>query len=496
MGLSRRWRWVILGMLACTLAACDWAPLPRSRQPEDPFQQVRSRLGVREAGPLPEYTLSLQLDTATRRLLGRQQVIVPNLSGEYRNEVVLRLYPNSSQYGGNVSIGPVWAGPAGTSPAAQRLAPVISALRADGLSLVVPLPASLGPQASAQVSLTFEIDLPARAEGYALFGYSQGIWSLPDAYPLLAVHDGQLWNEDPPPQQGDALFADAALYDVTLFLPQNLTLACTGSVVSQTQAPDGLRAYRILGGPLRQFAWLASARLARIEKEVQGIRVSSYYLPGDEAAGQAALHTAAAALQVYSAAFGPYPFPEMAVVEAPLRHYGLEFAGLNLIGLDLYRERRDQLEDRVIHEVAHQWWYAQVGNDQINTPWLDEGLAEHSMSLYYREVYGESAAGRLIRERWLVPYEVAVQNGYDDVVNQPSYAFGKDYEVIVYAKAALFFEALRQQVGDPAYRALLQAYADRYRWRIATPDDFLAVAGSVSGQDLGPLYERWILSKE
>ena len=27
------------------------------------------------------------------------------------------------------------------------------------------------------------------------------------------------------------------------------------------------------------------------------------------------------------------------------------------------------------HEVAHQWWYGIVGNDEFHDPWLDEGFA-------------------------------------------------------------------------------------------------------------------------
>ena len=37
----------------------------------------------------------------------------------------------------------------------------------------------------------------------------------------------------------------------------------------------------------------------------------------------------------------------------------------------------------MVHEVAHQWWYNQVGSDQIMNPWLDEGLAEFSMYDYF-----------------------------------------------------------------------------------------------------------------
>jgi aminopeptidase N len=290
---------------------------------------------------------------------------------------------------------------------------------------------------------------------------------------------------------------------VTLTLPPTLTLATTGRVMSDTLTVDSLdaeapalRTYHIMGGPLREFAWLASEAYSVAETTAYGTVLRSFYLPGDDAAGQATLNIAAAALRAYQDAFGPYPFEEMSVVEAPLIYLGMEYPGLNLIGMDLYRDQRSELEDRVAHEIAHQWWYAQVGNDQINTPWLDEGLAEYSMAIYYEQVFGEAHMNTLVNQRWLVPYQVAVDNEYDAIVNQPASAFAWEYEVIVYGKAALFFHFLRQELGAETFNNVLREYATRYRWRIATSDDILRVAESVSGQDLDGLYNRWILGKQ
>jgi hypothetical protein len=399
------------------------------------------------------------------------------------DEIVFRLYPNLPQYGGHMEVGAV-------SVDGQTSAAVV---RAEGTALAVPLSQPLQPERGLVIELSFEIEIPEEVEGYVLFGYSQGIWSVPDGYALLAVHDGQGWHEEIAPAHGDAVYSEAALYDVTLRLPASLVVAASGSTVAETPASDGTRAYQIRGEPLREFTWLASQAYQVSESTAQDTTLRSFYLSGDEAAGQAALNMAAAALRSYEGAFGPYPYPEMVVAEAPLLHFGMEYPGLNLIGLSLYRQQRAELEDRVVHEVAHQWWYAQVGNDQVNTPWLDEGLAEYSMAIYYDDVFGEAHVNTLVNQRWLVPYQVAVDNDYDAVVNQPSSAFSWDYEVIVYAKAALFFHALHQELGDEVFRAVLREYVERYRWDIATPDDFLSVAESVSGQDLDGLYSQWIL---
>lgn len=486
---------ISLASLIIGLAACGAKPTTDTQEhaaTDGPGPGIAS-VGMEGLGPIPEYQLTLELDLVDQKLVGRQQTTIPNRTSSDLEEMVFRLYPNLPQYGGEIRIGPVWVD-------GQR---TMTSLRAAGTSLVIPLATPLPPQASTSISLTFDIDIPPQPRGYVLFGESDGIWNLPDAYPLLAVHDdseltgsNSAWHEELAPPQGDAVFAEAALYDVTLTLPPSMTLISTGSVVSEEANEAGQRVYHIVGGPLREFAWLASADYLSAETTASGTTVRSYYLPGDEAAGQSAMHTAAAALRVYGDAFGPYPFGEMTVVEAPLRFYGMEYPGMNLIGIDLYRERREELENRLAHEVAHQWWYAQVGSDQVNTPWLDEGLAEYSTATYYRDVYGQARANTLINQRWLVPYQAAVEEGYDAVVNQPSSAFGPEYEVIVYGKAALFFDAVRQRLGDATYQAVLQEYLHLYRWRVATPDAFLSVIKSVSGEDMEGLYNHWILGKQ
>ena len=32
----------------------------------------------------------------------------------------------------------------------------------------------------------------------------------------------------------------------------------------------------------------------------------------------------------------------------------------------------------VVHELAHEWWFGSVGDDQAESPWLDEGFATYA----------------------------------------------------------------------------------------------------------------------
>ena len=63
----------------------------------------------------------------------------------------------------------------------------------------------------------------------------------------------------------------------------------------------------------------------------------------------------------------------------------------------------------------------------------------------------------------------------------------------MYGKGPLFFHALREQVGDEVFYEILQTYYDRYSYGIAYPQDLMAVAEQISGQDLDTLYAEWIV---
>jgi aminopeptidase N len=309
---------------------------------------------------------------------------------------------------------------------------------------------------------------------------------------MLALRDHQGWHRYVPPAYADASSCDTALYRVSLTLPELLKPVAPGVSVRQPADADGMVTWEYTTGPVREFMVIASSNYQLAETQVGDIRVSSWFLPQDREAGRAALTHAAASLRVYQDWFGPYPFPDLAVVQAPLGFHGMEFPQLSLIGSELYRQKRHDLEYLVVHEIAHQWWYNQVGNDQIRYPWLDEGLADYSVYIYFYQVYGRSYADGFKEKRWATIYRYLVSEGKDGPVNLPAFNFGDQYEQMVYGKAALFFHALHEKTGDIAFRLALRQYVDALRYKTSTPDRLMAVMNEATGQDLTVLYNQWI----
>jgi aminopeptidase N len=319
------------------------------------------------------------------------------------------------------------------------------------------------------------------------------VLSLTDFYPILAGRRGDTWALDVASPLGDVGFDDAALYRVEVTAPAEQVIAAPGATITRTTTADGWATSRHVLGPAREFTLMLSPRFQVDEAEALGTRVRSYYLPEDAESARSALYDAVAALQIYSDQFGPYPYRDMAVVQAPLTYRGMEFPGMNLIGSQAYNLDIKDLENLVVHEVAHQWWYNQVGNDQPGQPWLDEGLSEFSMYLYYAGRYGEPIAQRLRKVRWEIPAAGLVARGMDAPIGRAVKDYDRDtYETIVYGKGALFFATLRDEIGPEAFKKLLRTYLERYRWKIATPAGFQALAEEVSGRDLDALFGKWV----
>jgi hypothetical protein len=457
----------------------------------DPFFHYRAALqpwaqgDIEAPGPLPRYHITTQLNKEGTALIGVAQVIVPSPGPE----LVFRLYPNLTNYAGSMSV----------TTAHLNNIPVEITPLADGTAIRLSLPPSTDntPPTSATIDLAFEVELGSQpnldTSNYTLFGWDGSILSLPGFYPTLAVQQGGTWILDHPPQHGDVLFNEVALYQVDITLPREMVVAASGitlNVIDNSEADS--RTWQITGGPLRDITIIAGPFQA-ISEEAAGAIVTSYYLPGHEAVGQAVLAHAAASLRLYSDTYGNYPYTELDVIEAPLNVRGMEYSGLILIGEDLYEGQRDSLIFLVAHEVSHQWWYAVIGNNPYQHPWLDEGLTEYSAFDYYRGVFGQAEAEELLIGRWQIPFDIAASGGVDGAIDHPANAFNpSSYELLVYAKAALFFNALREQLGEEMYRQVMQTYYAENRYRLVTPQIFLATAERVSGQNLNPLAEEWL----
>ncbi len=453
-----------------------------------------------QAGQEPDWN-SLGIDTCYDMVIdlaeggtiytGSARITFTNLYDETLNDLVLRVYPNAAViYGGILFINEAKIGD-------QILTQ--ESILSDGTAVRLALPQPLEPQSTIVLDLTFSGQLPVDSPGeqtYGIFNLSSNgpIAMLANSYPIMAVRENGQWRADPVLPEGDAVVSRIALYLVEIHVPQGWKVASTGSMAEQTQA-DGKDVYKMIGGPVREFAWAASPIFEQRSEFVRDVFLQHWANPETEVSWADALKVGQDALGIYDDTFGLYPYSELDVIALPLKNAsGVEYPGLILIKDTLYLDTsQPRLLPMVIsHEVAHQWWYGLVGSDVLLSPWQDEALATFSSQLY------EAKADPNYYEGTKAYFEKNVsdiQTTYgQEAVGQPVSAFSglpKVYAVIVYQKGELFFEALRTQIGDEAFYKGLQVYFDKYIFHTATPEGLLGSFEASCSCDLSGIYTEW-----
>ena len=422
------------------------------------------------------------------KIQGRMKAQYTNTESVLLNQIYFRLLPNTPGYGGAMKITGVTVN-GKVSPAE------IVAQRA---TLEVPLHHALAPGESLRIALTYEASIPTTANyGYGMYAWQDNILTLAGFFPVIPVFDADGWHVEVIPQHGDATYNDVALYDVTLTAPADMTLVTSGDILTVTHPTSVTQTIHAYGGPMRDFFVAMSPDYQKISAEVGEITVNSYFVAGYRQAGEFALQTASEALQDFEKRFGPYPYRAFDVLAAPMPGTlgGVEFPGLAVMAQRYYQNPDNDFWEFVIaHEVGHQWWYGLVGSDQVNYPWQDEALTQYTALLYFEDKYGPQKRQELANLYFWYPYNQLLATGTDRPVAGPVSDFSETmYGAVVYGKGPLFFEALRDSIGDPLFFAGLRQYANAYRYGVASPEDLLASFGQANKQDIAYLYQTWIL---
>ena len=129
----------------------------------------------------------------------------------------------------------------------------------------------------------------------------------------------------------------------------------------------------------------------------------------------------------------------------------------------------DDVASYVTHEVAHQWFYAAVGNDQVTSAFADEALAEF-LTFTLDGGFRSSACAK-------ARLDLSI------------YVYSSDcYYEVIYVQGANFLESLRNDMGDAAFWDALSAYYDANQFRISSDRRLLEAFRSYAGDWVLPRY--------
>ena len=360
-------------------------------------------------------------------------------------------YPSGINYGG-VEIGSVVAGKESKYEIEGQDEDILRVDFLDGIDL----------GESVSVSVEFTVTIP---EVRHRLGKSGDTVNLGGWYPVLCAYDEYGWETSPYYNSGDPFVSEVASYDVTLTIPKGYDAVVSGS--KEVSAVEGGLVVKSKIENARDFA-VVIGKFRSVRANIDGIEVSYYGDEGDDL--NAWLKVATDSLRTFNATFGKYPYPQYSVVKTAFLHGGMEYPALSMVSDAL---NKDMFTEAIIHETAHQWWYAVVGSDQINHAWQDEGLTEYSTTLFYEKnpTYGVTRGARLAdaASAYLTYMESALPSDYRMDKRLTEFNGQIDYTFLTYVKGELMFDSVRSCMGDEKFFTALKNYYQNNRFKIASP---------------------------
>ena len=158
--------------------------------------------------------------------------------------------------------------------------------------------------------------------------------------------------------------------------------------------------------------------------------------------------------------FGDYPWPDLVLAEVG------SGGGFSMEYPRMIHLTRDKVADTyvVYHEVAHQWFYGQIGNDQQREPWLDEAFADFSAR--WLMGIGENQCSARPVDSEVFAWEAGATTGGD-------WTSCNGYFHAVFYRGTEFITAVRSAMGDDAFFSAMRSWVDRYRHGFVTGDRLL-----------------------
>ena len=360
--------------------------------------------------------------------------------------------------------------------------------------LKVSLPNTLTPSSKTTLNLTYKVTLPNINHR---FGYGNNTINIANFYPIVAVYEDN-WVLDPYNYNGDPFYSNIANYSITISAPASLTLATTGEVLNKSTNQE-ITTYNIQAKAVRDYAFVLSEKFEVLTEQVGKTTVSYYYYNDENP--EDFLKASVDSLNTFNSLFGEYPYSTLNVVKANFVHGGMEYPNLVLISDDV-AEKADYI-NVIVHEIAHQWWYGLVGNNEFKYGWLDEGLTEYSTNLFYRENTDYNIdADEIIKNTTssfanfvdlytsvLGEVDTSMTRSLDEYNTEPEYVY------VTYVKGMLFFDEIRNILGHEKFISCLQNYFETYKFQNVKPEHMLGSFENSSHTDLSGFFDSWITGK-
>jgi len=281
-------------------------------------------------------------------------------------------------------------------------------------------------------------------------------------------------------------------------------------VVTQAEAEasekgfsDKKKTWKFSAKNVRDFAIATSRKFILDAMAVQlssktTMAISIYPKEANPLWGETSTRTVAHTLKSYSAHTFDYPYPKAVSVSA--EDQGMEYPMIcwNFGRPDENGVTSEQIKNGmmgvVIHEVGHNFFPMIVNSDERQWTWMDEGLNSFMEYMAEQEL-GTNFPSRRGPAKNIVPYMSGDQNFLEPIMTNSESLI--DFGSNAYAKPATGLNILRETImGRELFDYAFKVYANRWKFKHPTPEDFFRTMEDASAVDLDWFFRGWFYSTD
>jgi len=385
------------------------------------------------------------------------------------------------------------------------------------------------------ITTPFVIKIPLGV--FSRLGHLDQSYFISQWYPKPAVYDANGWNVMPYLNQGE-FYSEFGSFDVFITLPKNYVVGSTGDLVDgkdeiqwlnvKAKQTEKIKSFdeKDLSIPpsnaetktlhyhqdnIHDFAWFADKRFHVLKGEVElpitkrKVTTWAMFTNLDASLWTKSIFYINDAIYYYSLWNGEYPYNQATALQGALTAGGgMEYPNVTIISS---ATNDFMLEQVIMHEVGHNWFYGILGSNERKHPWMDEGINSFYESRYIQTKYPDLTLMGAYNKRaakskmfglnkykqgslYYLAYLFTALKHEDQAIELASDDYNQlNYGAIVYFKSAAVIDYLRNYLGDDTFDKAMHLYFDEWKFKHPQPNNVRKIFESTSGKDLSWFFD-------
>ena len=388
------------------------------------------------------------------------------------------------------------------------------------------------------IKTPFKVKIPDAR--FSRLGHVDQSYMITQWYPKPAVYDKDGWHIMPYLSQGE-FYSEFGSFDVSITLPRNYTVGATGDLqnkgehvrldeiseitdtitrfgsdMSFPESDKKTKTIRFTQEKIHDFGWFADKRYHVLKGEVSlphsGRTVTLYTMFTNNEAHlwKNSIEYMHDAVYYYSLWNGDYPYNYCTAVDGTIAAGGgMEYPNVTVIGES---GSPKMLEEVIMHEVGHNWFYGILGSNERDHAWMDEGINSYNEQRYMMRKYPDH---NMLDEMIPIPnklkkvfdlenittknvmgelmYLIGAWTAKDQPIDFPSADYtSMNYGGIVYMKTYIVFDYLAAYLGQDMFDNCMKEYFEKWKYKHPQPEDLKAIFENKTGKDLSWFFNNMI----